>query len=174
MNQKNVVEAVYRLYNTRGDDHTVRDYLSDLDNAFEEEAYRNATDETILEDVERYRIAAAQFDDVSNPDYTEYGHMLRMKQAKPDLSEYWNRMARFQRDRIVKEMLEELDENRSFDWMQLNGKVAQLVASTARDLLRRSAPVHDDDIEYYALCTMLFDHCKRRALGGGRDSLNYK
>ncbi len=173
MNKQNVVEAVIRLYNTRGDDHTVRDYLSDLDNAFEAEGYRNATDESILADVERYRIEAAQFDDVSDPDFTEYGHMLRMKQAKPDLSEYWNRMARFQRDRISKRMIEELEDGKSFEYMQLNGKVCIQIQSTAVNLLRRPAPAHDDDVEYYALCEMLFEHCKRRVIAAGRDSISY-
>lgn len=173
MNEEQVSEAVVRLYNTRGDDHTVRDYLSDLDNAFEEAAYRFATDESILEDVERYRIEASRFDDVSNPDFTDYGRSIRMKMKEPDLREYWSRMARIQRNRIIKKILEHLEEGVARDQMALNPPISTAVKELAVSLLQRKAPAHDDDREYYALCDKIFYHCYRVAIRDGYRALQY-
>ena len=171
MNKHNVQEAVHRLYKVDAD-QPARDYLSDLDNAFEAAGYRSSNDLDILKDVERYRIASAEFAEVQEPEFTDYGRSLREK-IVPDLSEYWQRMARFQRDRITKRILDELEAGRTFEWMQLNGDVCRTIQTTASDLLRRPAPAHADDFEYYALCDKLFDHCKMRAIRDGRAGLNH-
>jgi len=172
MNEEQVTKTVETLYDL-DKDQSARDYISDLNNAFEPSAYRFATEASILEDVERYRIASAKFESVCNPCFTSYGYELRKNQKEPDLSEYWNRMARVQRNKIVKKILELLETGVARDDMQLNPPVSSLVAETARSLLQRKAPAHDDDREYFALCDKLFDYSYRVAVRDGYRALQY-